>query len=115
VFPQKNRLRHEQDIKTLFLKGKSVFGNVVGLKFRRNEFFETRFAVIIGTKVSKNAVDRNRIRRKIREVIRVHISEIACGYDVGILVRPEAVKKTKQEIETAVVQVLKRSSLLKEV
>lgn len=113
MFAQKNRLRHEQDIKALFSKGKSVFGNIVGLKFKKNGLSDSRFAVIIGNKVSKIAVKRNKIRRKIREVIRIRVKDIACGYDVGILVRPEAVKKTNQELEDAVLQVLRRSSLFK--
>ena len=99
----------------LFSKGKSIFGNVIGLKFRKNGFSDTRFAVVVGSKVAKSAGERNRIRRKIREVIRVRIPQITCGYDVVILVRPGAVKKTNTEIESIILEILKKSALLKNV
>jgi len=111
VLPAQHRLRHEKDIKTLFANGKSVFDPVCGMKYRRNSLPASRFAVVIGTKVSKSAVKRNAIRRKVREVVRGHLPKLAVGYDVLFLVRPEAAKKTQVEIESHVLQTLRRSPL----
>ena len=74
MLPVEHRLRQEKDIKTLLAKGKGVFDDVVGLKMRSNGGLPSRFAVVVGTKVSKRAVVRNLLRRRIRAVVEDHIS-----------------------------------------
>jgi len=111
VLPQAHRLRHEKDIKTLFAKGKGVFDVVCGMKYRRNDLPVSRFAVVVGSKVSKSAVKRNVIRRKIRETVRELLPRLAPGYDVVFLVRPDAAKKTQTAIGEHALQTLKRSPL----
>lgn len=115
MLPKQHRLRLEQDIKTLFAKGKGVFDTVCGIKYRRNDLPASRFAVVVGVKVSKNAVVRNRIRRKIREVVRLRLPMVVPGHDVMFLVRSEALKKTPADLERHVVAVLKKAGLLKSV
>lgn len=112
MFSQENRLRHDKDIKALFSKGKSAFGILVGIKFRYNKLPVSRFAVVIGTKVSKKAVVRNRLRRQVRGIISKHLPKIAPGYDVALLIKKEAIGKKSREIEEELVATLKRKSPL---
>lgn len=109
MLPGPHRLRHEKDIKTLFAKGKSVFDPVCGIKYRRNTVGKTRFAVVVGTKVSKRAVDRNRVRRRIRSAIEKHLSSLAPGFDIMVLVRPEALKNDAAALEARIVAVFKKT------
>jgi len=112
MLPSPNRLRHEKDIKALFADGKGVFDSACGLKLRKNGLGSTRFAVVVGTKVSKLAVVRNRVRRQIRSVLEARLSEIKPGFDVAIMVRGEALKMNFSQIEARIVQVLKKAKLL---
>ncbi len=112
MLPKEHRLRHEKDIKTLFAKGKSVFGVQIGLKYRMNSLSTTRFAIVVGTKVSKSAVVRNTIKRRIRAVLQKHLVEIKGGYDVLFLTKKELVGKTFAEIESMVVYLLKKTPIL---
>lgn|SRR3989338_2674636 len=111
MLPQEHRLRHDADIKTLFSKGKSVFDGVLSLKYRRNELSVSRFAVVVGTKVSKNAVDRNRIRRRVREGLRTRLPRIQPGFDAVIMARPAAIKIKNPELDNILERVLKKSPL----
>src|SRR3989339_1413728 len=108
MLPNDHRFRHEKDIKTLFAKGRSVFGVQLGLKYRVNSLSTTRFALVVGTKVSKSAVVRNTIKRRIRAVLQKHLSEIKGGYDVLFLTKKEIVGNTFAEIETMVLSLLKK-------
>lgn len=112
MLPKQYRLRLDKDIKALFAKGKGVFDVVVGAKVRKNDRKVSRFAVVVGVKVSKSAVVRNRIRRQIRAMIHNHLEDLAPGFDVMILVRPEAVNKKREEIESHLVNTLKKAKLL---
>ncbi len=113
MLPREHRLRHDRDIKTLFSKGKGVFDGALGLKYRKNDGGVSRFAVVVGGKVSKNAVERNRIRRKIREGLHARLSRIASGYDVIVMARPEAARKKNPELEANLERLLKKTPLLR--
>jgi len=112
MFSQENRLRHEKDIKALFLKGKSAFGVLVSVKFYPNRLGVARFAVVIGTKVAKRAVVRNRLRRQVREIIKKYLAEMKPGYDVALLIKKEAIGKKSRQIEEELVATLKRKTPL---
>lgn len=112
MLPQANRLRLDKDIKALFAKGKGVFGVVCGIKFRPNGLPVSRFAVVVGLKVSKKAVVRNRLRRQIRAMLRHELDHFRPGYDLMILVRPAAVDKKPEEIKSDLLKNLKKTPVL---
>ena len=112
MLPQENRLRLDKDIKALFAKGKSVFGVICGIKYRKNNLPVSRFAVVVGIKVSKKAVTRNRLRRQIRAMLRQELEHFRPGYDLMILVRPVAVDKKRDEIQTDLLKNLKKTPVL---
>ncbi len=112
MLPKEHRLRLDKDIKTLFSKGKSVFGLCVGVKFRLNRLSVSRFAIVVGTKVAKRAVVRNRVRRQLRGILYKHLGELTTGYDVMLMVKKEAIGKASRELEAELLQTLKRKSPL---
>ncbi len=105
-----NRLRHEKDIKALFSKGKSAFGIYVSMKYRPNQLSENRFAVVIGTKIAKRAVVRNRLRRQIRAIVGKHLSEMKSGFDIALLPKKEALGKKSHELEEEILSILKKKT-----
>lgn len=50
----------------------------------------TRFGIAISQKVSKKAVARNLLKRRIKAVLRLLLPQIASGWSVAIGVRPSA-------------------------
>lgn len=112
MLPQAHRLRFDSDIKTLFTRGKSVFGSWVGMKFRKNEFPVSRFAVVAGVKVSKKAVVRNRLKRQVRAIIQEILPQVALGYDVLLFLKPSGVERSFQELKSQVLTSFKKAKLL---
>ena len=51
-------------------KGKVVHGTLFSLRFAQNTQKHNRYSVIVPKTVAKNAVDRNKIRRRIYEICR---------------------------------------------
>lgn len=79
------RLRHEKDIARVLKSRAGAFDSACGVKMVKNGLGYSRFAVVVGTKVSKKAVYRNRIRRQYQEILRGMMQEIASGFDVILL------------------------------
>lgn len=112
MFKQKNRLKKDADIKRVVKSGRGVFDPYCGLKYLQNGLDESRFTVVVGLKVNKKAVDRNRIRRQYREIIRLRLDQMKKGYDVVFLTSKQALDIDYQEKEERLVKVLKKSGLI---
>jgi ribonuclease P protein component len=82
-FPRAARLLRSADFDTVYRTGKRRSSSHFTVFFRANELPETRFGVSI-KKALGNAVVRNRVRRRIREVVRGHRQEIPAGWDMVI-------------------------------
>ena len=85
-----NSLRH------VYQKGKTVKSAMLSVKYVRNERRDTfRAAVVVSRKVSKLAVVRNKIRRRLYEEVRsLTITE---PYDIVITVFDDAVNAPNGE------------------
>jgi ribonuclease P protein component len=67
------RFHGHQSLNFLFQHGHSAHGEHLKLKFVRNPRRQTaRVAVVVSKKIAKSAVKRNRIRRRIFEVVRLN-------------------------------------------
>ena len=77
-FGRKEKLKSRKQIEELFLKGKnfSVFPLRVTYRFLPAEETTVQVGVTAGKKYFKRAVDRNRIKRLIREAYRLQKHEL---------------------------------------
>lgn len=110
-----NRLTKEKDFENLFKNGQAFHSQLFNLKIVRNKLNNTRFGFIISKKVSKKAVERNKIKRRLREVIRKEIEQIKNGYDAVIIVKnnQEVIKKEYLQIKNEVDNLIKKAKILK--
>lgn len=68
----------------------------------------------VGVSVSKKmggAVVRNRLRRQVKEIVRLNADRIVPGHDFVIIVRKAAVGLSYREMEKSLQHALKRASL----
>lgn len=88
MFVKKFRLRKNKDFERVWQKGEGYFLKEIGLKVKENDLDIPRFGFIVSKKISKKAVVRNKIKRRIRAIIREFFSEIIEGYDYVFFARP---------------------------
>lgn len=72
----------------------------------------TKVGFVTGKKVG-NAVQRNRARRLMKEVYRIHQHEIREGYNIVIVGRDPLKQASYKEVEHSIMKLLRRSKLLK--
>jgi len=85
-----HRFHGHGSLKYVYQRGQTVRAAKTSLKYMLNERRSTyRLAVVVSKKVSKSAVKRNRIRRRIYEVVRAREAEITKPYDLVITVYDE--------------------------
>jgi ribonuclease P protein component len=82
MLKQAHRLTKTKDIESVNKAGKSFFTKVFIMKFLPNKLKSTRITVVVSTKISKNAVVRNRVKRVMRDKIRTNFKSIKPGFDI---------------------------------
>ncbi len=107
---KKYRLRRNRDFQYTYKKGRSIRHPLLVLIYRRTDRDESRIGFSI-TKKFGNAVQRNRIKRQLREILRLQYNQLKNGYDIIFVVRKEARGASYQMLEGAVHNLLKRGKL----
>ena len=99
----------------LHRNGKTVRGKMMSVRFTPNTKRQNpRFAVVVSKKVYKSAVKRNRIRRRIYEIIRNYIGEKPPVIDIAIMVyAPEVLNLPHDELKTQIEFLLKEAGFIK--
>ena len=91
-------LKGNRAFRRIYAKGKSLALPAVVLYCRKNGGSGNRLGLTVGTKVGK-AVYRNRIRRRLREIYRLHEGELRTGWDIVVVARTRAKEASYQELE----------------
>ena len=78
-------LKRKYEFKILFSKGKIAYGKNLTMYILRNKNSVNKLGIAIGKKSGK-AVDRNKIKRLIKENYRLFEMRIKCGYNILISV-----------------------------
>jgi ribonuclease P protein component len=81
------RLRRRGDFRAVYRATRPSGGRLLALRAVPNGLEVTRFGFVVGKPVG-GAVERNRVRRRLREAARA--LPVATGYDVVITARPAA-------------------------
>ena len=92
---------------------KGVADGLLVLYARKNRLGENRVGVTVSKKLGK-AVVRNRVRRRLREVYRLHESRFLPGWDIVVVARGRAVDATFPELTKAYLGLAKKCGILRE-
>lgn len=112
MFKKKFRLTRDKEFEKIFKQGKSSYDQFLGIKTVKNELNFNRYGVIVGVKVSKKAVERNKIKRRLREILKKYQEKLQLGYDLAVIVLPKSKQASYEELEKAVFFNLKRLKIL---
>lgn len=113
MISRKNRFHGRASIQRLYKNGKLVRCASLSLRFapnpRRTRY---RLAIVVSRKVSKSAVVRNRIRRRLYEDVRILYGSNPTPYDLLIVVYDESIaEKPVAELASEVAKLFKKAKL----
>jgi len=119
MLPKNNRLTKIRDFNLLFKHGIYISGHILDLKLLKLDKIpnyipkkedprtfvkQLLLGISVGIKISKKAVTRNKIKRQIREILRLSLqkNEIMPGYYLLFIAKKEAEGKEYLELEKEV-------------
>lgn len=116
MLPIQNRLKKGKDFQRIFKEGKVFFQEDIVLKCAKNGLPVSRIGFSIGKKVTKKVVQKNRIRRVLREAFQQYLESIKTGFDIVIIYSPKSCVREKIRLDCLSVRIkkiLEKSDLLK--
>lgn len=105
------RLNKNKEFDQVFKAGHSFFGIFLGIKIIKNKKKVNNFGVLVGLKISKLAVKRNLIKRRIKSVLEDENKKLKQGYDIVVITRPEIINQNYQDIKEEISRGLNKLKL----
>ncbi len=105
-----NSLKKKKDIDRVFKNGKAVKESCLTLKTVKNDLASPRFGFVISKKVSKKASTRNKLRRRMKGLIRA--AEKIRNTDNLLIVGPGLETKSFKELEELITKLFKRAGII---
>ncbi len=106
-------LKLNSDFRRLYARGKHAAAPCLVVYCCRNRRTQNRTGFTVSKKLGK-AVVRNRIRRRLREIVRLNRHKLHQGYDLVIVARQRGVDAEYQRLEHDFLQCCRQLRLLKE-
>ena len=97
----------------LYARGKSAANSYLVIYCRKNGGNENRIGYTVSKKLG-HAVVRNRVRRRLREIYRLHESEFLPGRDIVVVARSRTVGAPYAKLERAFLSLSEKLGLLAE-
>ncbi len=117
MIPRRFRLQTHQAFPQIYSWGKRRSGSLMGLTYLPRssagaQDSPSQIAVVVSKKVSRKAVQRNRVKRRIRAALYPWLSQIRPGYWIVFSARPPILKAAWEEIRQEVTRLLEKGRLL---
>ena len=103
----KNKVKKRRDFTKVYRQGKSLSAanTVVCWRKTKSDCFRVGFTV---SKKVGNAVVRNKVRRRLKEIVRLHPERFSAGADYIIVARPAAAFCEYRELDMELERLLRK-------
>jgi ribonuclease P protein component len=109
---KKHRIRKDMEFKKVYKVGRNYWNRNLVLYVSKNKLDNTRIGFTLTKKIG-NAVTRNRVRRKMKEICRLNLNNMKQGYDLVFIAKKNTVNLSYDELEKSMIHILGISKILK--
>ncbi len=112
MLSREKRLRRERDITRVYHKGRYGGGSNIQVKALATGYPASRAAIVVSKKVSKQAVTRNRIKRRLAAQLAAMWQTVTPGCDIVVTVRADVSKLHSDDLAKELLFALTRAGAL---
>jgi ribonuclease P protein component len=115
MLPKINRIKKKKEFEAIFKKGARFKNSLFVLLVAKNNLNEVRIGFITSQKVSKKAVIRNKVRRRLSEAVKLYMDKINDGSDLVFIALAASKESNFADLKDAVGSMLNKSKIIKNV
>ncbi len=105
-----NVIKKNKDFKKVYKYGKSYADKNLVFFILKNNVKKTRIGITTAKKINK-AVVRNKIRRRLKEIVRKNLDSIKSDYDVVVMCRVRSMESTYKDLENSFIKLAKKTKI----
>jgi ribonuclease P protein component len=113
MLPKENRLKKEKEFEAVFKGGRTIRGKSAFLKYLINGTEQTRIGFVVSKKISKLAVERNKAKRRMRDIVRLKKDSLKDGLSIVLVSLPPIKEMEYKEIKEDLEKLLSKEELIK--
>ena len=106
-------IKNNYEFRRLYQKGRSAVTPTLVVYARRNKSPQNRIGYTVTVKLG-HAVVRNRVRRRLREIYRLHETELRRGADLVVVARGRSASAAYRELERDFLRAARKLELLED-
>ena len=106
-------VKENYEFRRIYRKGKSLVSPQMVLYWQKTRQGQSRLGITVSTKLG-HAVVRNRVRRRFRELYRLHRADMLPGWDIIMVGRVRAAELPYHKLEKQYLRCLAELGLLRE-
>ena len=112
MLAKKFRLHKKSDFDELAKSSHKFYSDNFVLRFVKNNGDFNSFAVVVSKKISLKAVIRNKIRRRVYEIIRLHMNNLKKSFKIIIFVKKGTLEMEYSELKKELLYLFKKAKLV---
>ena len=113
MLPFNNRLVKKRDFAKVQRMGRFLNSDQISLKFLENGLPEARIGIIVGKRFSLKAVERNSLKRRLREIAQQKIGQMKKGWDIVIMANAsQKMAKTGETLVAVLEKMFKEAKII---
>lgn len=97
--------------RSIYKNGKSSANKLLVMYFRKNGYDYNRLGITVSKKIG-NSVERNRVKRLIKESYRINHTSYKCGYDIIFIARLSIKNTSFENVESALKHLMKKNNFV---
>jgi len=105
-----NVIKKNKDFKKVYKYGKSYADKNLVFFILKNKEKKTRIGITTAKKINK-AVVRNKIRRRLKEIVRKNIKNIKSDYELVVMCRVRGMESTYKDLEKSFIKLAKKTKI----
>ena len=111
MLQQNNRLTKRKEFGFVYKHGKYAYNNYLTLIFVPTKLKNVRIGFSVNKKIGKAHI-RNKIKRQLREIVRLNLNNIAKNFNYVFVAKPEIINIDFEQMKISVLDVLQRANKL---
>lgn len=106
-------IKENSRFRIVYSRGKKIIGKHMVLYYYPNRLGKNRYGITVSKKIGK-AVVRNKVKRRIKESLRLLENQTKVGFDIIMVARNSATAADYNKLYNTCIELLKKAELLSE-
>ena len=108
MLKRQQRITSGKDFQNIYRRGRHLSSAFFGLNYLKNRFGFSRLGVVVSKKTARKATERNLLKRRTREILRLNYSTFPPGFDIIVTLKSSTKEVNFNKLEKELLELLIR-------